>query len=78
MQINFQFLSGAIKNDSFFSTNIDQKDFNNDDFVDIGHFSPKGAKKFAKLIYPEVLKCLNSSNSFLKGSLNKKVKKSKF
>ena len=51
----------AISSNSLFADQIKQTSFEPEDFTDNGHFSKQGSKKFAKLLTPSVIQCLNHS-----------------
>lgn len=46
---------------AIFAEDIHQSKFANDDFGDNGHFNSKGSQKFAGLVYPYLLKCMQGA-----------------
>ena len=58
----------AMKRGANIASQIKQSSFIPEDFVDNGHFSVKGSKKFASLLLPDVLNCINNASS-LAGSI---------
>lgn len=51
----------AILSNSLFAAQIKQSLFDSEDFTDNGHFSKQGSKKFASLLAPSVIECLESA-----------------
>ena len=47
----------VIANGDLYADSVRQEAFLNDDFVDNGHCSAKGAKKFANQVYKSIAKC---------------------
>lgn len=58
-ELNLISKSKAKEKNVVYANQMTQANFGDDDFTDQGHFSEKGSKKFASILFPSALDCMN-------------------